>query len=392
MGGGGIRRSGISVRECSSNGTNRTRWQLNPGVYQTGASPITMTVRLLPVAVVIPAYNAQRFIEEALESVRAQTAEPAEVIVVDDGSTDRTAAIARASGATVLAQPNMGVAAARNTAIRSTVQPWVAFLDADDVWEPQKLEAQWAAIQACPDVGAVFTDFIEFNVEGSLGGTFFSRKAHYWAMKRVAVAPGVLDCDAESLRRQFLEGNFIAPSTMLVRRDLLLQIGLFDTTLSHLEDRDCWLRLLAVSTMAVVERPLMRSRIHESNLTHDKFRMNVAGILLTERILANPTKYPPGTAEQYRKERPLWHLDAGRFAEEDGNLQRARQYYLQAWRFGGGLLPFALAVLSYFPAPVRCVVRAVRHRLHASPRRPDHRGPRGPVDSQGHLSIRGPRP
>lgn len=313
----------------------------------------------LPVAVVIPAYNAQRFIEEAVESVRAQTAPAAEIIVVDDGSTDRTAAIARATGATVCSQPNQGPGAARNTAIRSTCQPWIAFLDADDVWAPQKLEAQWVAVRASPDVGAVFTDFMEFNAEGSLGGTFFSQKAHYWGIKRTAVAPGVLVCDAESLRQQFLEGNFIAPSTMLVRRDLLLQIGLFDTALSHMEDRDCWLRLLAVSTMAVVERPLVRTRIHESNLTHDKFRTSVAGILLTERILANPMKYPPGTAERYRKDRHLWHLGAGRFAEEHGNLKQARQYYLQAWRFGGGLRPFALAVLSYLSAPVRRVVRAV---------------------------------
>jgi len=332
----------------------------------------------LPVAVVIPAYNAQRFIEEALESVRAQTAQPAEVIVVDDGSTDRTAAIARATGAIVRSQPNEGPGAARNTAIRSTCQPWIAFLDADDVWEPQKLEAQWVAVRACPDIGAVFTDFLEFTGEGSLGGTFFSQKAHYWATKRVAVAPAVLVCDAESLRRQFLEGNFIAPSTMLVRRDLLLQIGLFDTALSHLEDRDCWLRLLAVSTMAVVERPLVRTRIHEANLTHDKFRTHVAGTLLTERILANPTKYPPGTVERYRKERPLWHLGAGRLAEEHGHLKQARQYYLQAWRFGGGLRPFALAGLSYFSAPVRRVARAVGHRLHVFPWRPDHRDPERP--------------
>ena len=325
----------------------------------------------LPVAVVIPAYNAQRFIEQALESVRAQGAPPAEVIVVDDGSTDRTAALARATGAIVHSQLNQGPGAARNTAIRSTCQPWIAFLDADDVWEPQKLEAQWVAVQARPDVAAVFTDFIEFNAEGPLGEPFLSRKPHYWAMKRVAAAPGVVVCDAESLRRQFLEGNFIAPSTMLARRDLLLKVGLFDTTLSHLEDRDCWLRLLAISTMAVVERPLVRTRIHESNLTHDKFRTNVAGTLLTERILANPTKYPPGTAERYRKERPRWHLAAGRFAEEHGDLKQARQYYLQAWRFGGGLRPFGLAVLSYFSASVRGVVRAVGHRLHVSPWSPD---------------------
>jgi glycosyltransferase involved in cell wall biosynthesis len=93
------------------------------------------------VAVVIPAYNAGQFIGEALDSVSAQTARPSEVIVVDDGSTDRTAAVARSRGVTLLTQPNRGVAAARNLAIRATGQHWIAFLDADDVWEPGKLEA-----------------------------------------------------------------------------------------------------------------------------------------------------------------------------------------------------------------------------------------------------------
>lgn len=336
-------------------------------VGRRGASPgrprPPRSTTRLPVTVVIPAYNAERFIGEALASVRTQTVQPAEVIVVDDGSTDRTPGIARDGGATVLTQRNMGVAAARNAAIRTTWRPWIAFLDADDIWEPQKLEAQWAAIQACPDAGAVFTDFTEFDANGPIGGRFLSRKAHYSSIRRAAIAPGAVRCDPESLCQQFLEGNFIAPSTMIVRRDLLLQVGLFDEALSHLEDRDCWLRLLAVSTMAVVERPLVWSRIHESNLTNDLLRANVAGILLTERILANPAKYPPATAERYREARYVWPLDAGRFAEEEGDLRQARQYYLQAWRFGGGLRPLALAALSCLPEPARRFARGIRGQL-----------------------------
>jgi glycosyltransferase involved in cell wall biosynthesis len=314
----------------------------------------------LPMAVVIPAYNAEQFIGEALDSVWAQTARPAEVIVVDDGSIDRTAAVARSRGATVLTQPRSGVAAARNLAIRATGQPWIAFLDADDVWEPGKLEAQWAAIRACPDVGGVFTDFTEFGANGPSRRTFLSGKAHYWSIERTELAPGVFRCEQGSLCRHFFEGNFIAPSTTVVRRALLLQVGLFDPALTHFEDRDCWLRLLAVSTMAVVERSLVWSRIHANNLTHDHLGANIARIRLTERILADPSKYPTTTAERYRALRPTWHLNAGRFAEAKGNLRQARRYYWQAWRFGNGLRPLALAALSCFPDPVRGVARAMR--------------------------------
>jgi glycosyltransferase involved in cell wall biosynthesis len=109
----------------------------------------------LPIAVVIPAHNAERFLKEALESIRVQTVRPAEVILVNDGSVDGTAAIGLAHQVTVISQPHMGHAAARNTGIRATSQPWIAFLDADDVWEADKLEAQWVAVRTCSDVGIV---------------------------------------------------------------------------------------------------------------------------------------------------------------------------------------------------------------------------------------------
>ena len=317
----------------------------------------------LPVAVVVPAHNAEEFLDETLESVWAQTTPPSEVIVVDDGSTDHTIEIAQRHPITLLSQGNRGPSAARNSAIRATGQPWIAFLDADDVWEPEKLEAQWQAVQAYPEAGAVFCDFVEFDVNGVIGGPYLARKPSYRRMKRTEVAPGVMACDPKSLGEQTIEGSFLAPSTLLARRDLLLQVGLFDPTVWGREDTDCVLRLSAVCPMAVVERPLMRCRVHENNLTQDGYRMALAGIALTERILENPEKYPLGTAEQYRRQRPRWELNAGRFAEERGEVRRARQHYVQAWRLGGGMTPFGSAMLSWLPAPVRRVARVLRHRL-----------------------------
>ncbi len=112
----------------------------------------------LPIAVVVPAYNAERFLNETLESIWAQSAQPSEVIVVDDGSTDRTLEIARHHPVTLMRQPNLGPSEARNVAICHTAQPWIAFLDADDVWAADKLEVQWMAVQVYPEAGAVFSD------------------------------------------------------------------------------------------------------------------------------------------------------------------------------------------------------------------------------------------
>jgi glycosyltransferase involved in cell wall biosynthesis len=319
--------------------------------------------RPLPVAVVIPAYNAELFLNEALESVRAQTAPPSEVIVVDDGSSDRTLEIARRPGVTLLRQNHAGPSEARNVAIRATAQPWIAFLDADDVWNPDKLEAQWDASQACPEVGVVFSDFTEFDATGSIGPTVLSQKAHYPSVKRTEIAPGVMRCDTASLGQQVIKGNFLAPSTLLVRRDLLLQIGLFDPKVWGREDTDCVLRLLVLSPAAVVERSLMGCRLHESNLTRDRYRIAVAGIELAKRVKANPDRYPPGADAAYQRELPRCHLNAGRFAEERGDIRCARRHYLQSWRAGGGIVAAGSAVLSFLPAPVRRVARVIRHRV-----------------------------
>ncbi|MDQ3806198.1 MAG: glycosyltransferase family 2 protein, partial [Acidobacteriota bacterium] len=108
-----------------------------------------------PISVIIPAYNAERFIAQTIESVHAQTLPVAEVIVVDDGSSDRTAEVARALRARVISQPNRGLSAARNAGLKAATQPWVALLDADDLWARSKIEHQWDAVRRCPAAGVV---------------------------------------------------------------------------------------------------------------------------------------------------------------------------------------------------------------------------------------------
>lgn len=289
----------------------------------------------LPVSVVIPAYNAERFVGDALASVRAQTAPPAEIIVVDDGSTDGTAAVARAAGATVITQPNGGVAVARNTGIRAASAEWVALLDADDLWQPEKLEAQWAAVQACPDVGFVFTDFTQFNAAGIEVPSVLGSRPNYQRVKREEVAPGVVALDRESLLGGFFEGNFVLPSSWLVRRALALDVGLFDAGLSgrgasYCEDREFYLRAVRVTEVAAVERPVTLRRIHDSNLSSNDIDMLMGRAMVAERILASPERYPASALPHARWRHPieLTHaggllLEAGRFPEARDVLRRS---------------------------------------------------------------------
>src|ERR1700687_6106017 len=214
----------------------------------------------LPVAVVMTAHSGAPFLKEALAGIREQTAPAAECIVVYDIFDHNVTAGGVRGGAARLLRHPLGLNAARNAAIVGTTQPWIAFMDTDDEWVRHKLEAQWGAIATCPDVGAVFSNCWEFDTEGVTWRALFERLAHYWAIERRAVASGVKYCEHESLVRQFLLGNFIWRSTMLVRRDLLLRVGLFEPALAHLEERDCWLRLLALTRVAMLSprRPLHR--------------------------------------------------------------------------------------------------------------------------------------
>jgi hypothetical protein len=314
--------------------------------------------RVLPISVVIPAFKAERFIGEALDSVAAQTAQPSEVIVVDDGSPDQGAVLARNRGATVITRNREGVSAARNAGILASGQPWIAFLDADDIWEPRKLEQQWLAVEHCPDLGAVFCDYTEFDDHGTSDRTFLSRKQHFHAIKRHEIAPNVMLCDQLSLQQQFFKGNFIVPSTMLVRRDLLMRVALFDPELTHCEDRECWLRLLAVARMAVAEQSLMRSRVHDANASGQRVKMLLGAAKVTDRIVANPGRYPPGAAAAYSEKQPDVYLNAGRLVDELGDSRLAGRYYRQAWRVGGGVRPLLLAALTLLPPITRRLARA----------------------------------
>ena len=134
-----------------------------------------------------------------------------------------------------------------------------------------------------------------------------------------------------------------------------------------MEDRELWLRMLPRTTVAVVERPLVHTRIHDSNWSGDSVRMALAGAMIAERVLANPGRYPSGALDYYRAERPKFYLNAGRFAEETGDVRGACRHYLRAWRSGGGLSPLALAILSRLPRPVRLSVRAAIHQASRTP-------------------------
>lgn len=203
------------------------------------------------VSVVIPAYNAEAHIGEALQSLRSQTCQDMEVIVVDDGSSDRTPELvpSRFPEVRFIRQANAGASSARNRGVREARGEWVAFLDADDAWHPDKLRAQLALMQRHPDVRLCRTLGAESPLT-DLGPIPNGPDGLPMHELFTSLAPTLMN-------------PYFTTSTVMVRRDAFLAVGGFDTSLKIAEDIDLFLRILLeapsvllLKSFAVYKRPV----------------------------------------------------------------------------------------------------------------------------------------
>jgi len=284
-----------------------------------------------PVSALMGAYNSAQFIAEAIESVKLQTLPVAELIVVDDGSTDETAQIARSMGVEVFSQENGGLAAARNRCIRESSQPWIAFIDNDDIWEPGKIEAQMRMAYANPDVALITCDYSIFDHSGVLSESTLKRvRPGYDSQpKRLCEHGSIID----ELKQSFADAYYLLlPSQVLVRRDVLEVSGLFDETLESADDFDCFMRVLAHNHLGVVETVLSRRREHEGNASHRHTRATLSCLAATYKVLNNPELYPAATVNLCREWLPSNLRHAGARLLWDGEARSARQLLLQSMR------------------------------------------------------------
>ena len=181
------------------------------------------------VSVVIPAYNAGRYIAKTIESVLAQSYSRYEVLVADDGSTDNTAEVAGRYGPPVrlLTQANKGPAAARNLALRHATGDYIAFLDADDLWHPEKLATQVRFMEANPEIGICGTRRMDFQDGDTVS----------WPPLPNVIATHRID------GRTVIVKNRFSTSTVMLRTSVLRQVGEFDESLFGPEDWDLWRRM-----------------------------------------------------------------------------------------------------------------------------------------------------
>lgn len=234
------------------------------------------------VSVIIPTYNRQRRVLDAINSALSQTYQNLEVIVVDDGSSDKTQenVLAYKDRVRYFYKANGGCSSARNMGIQQARGNFIAFLDSDDVWSPQKIEKQMINIQGNNDCGIVISEIEAINDD--------SEHLYYSDMRKYIPYDGYIFA-------HLLARPPITCSYMLVRKEAFDTVGLFDESLSTGEDFDMLLRICSVFKASVIDEPLLKYRISKDR---------ISGLLFTRnrlKVLDKINSYAPELARGYRR-------------------------------------------------------------------------------------------
>lgn len=325
-------------------------------------------VERLAVDVVIPAYNAARWIGKTVESALGQRGIMPRVVVVDDESSDETLAVLARFGSrvTVISQTNQGAAVARNVGVAHGAAPYLAFLDADDVWAPDVLVRQTGLLESHPELDLAFTDHYQFEDGGPvILPSFLSGHDGFQKVpRREAGGPAAFVFD-RLIGDDLVDGMFMCTGTLCVRRRAFEASGGFDAALRNAQDHDLWLRLCRSGRAGVILEPLLGRRLHPGSLSNNELSWLESELKILDKVERSPDLYP-SAAGRLLARRPRIYLNAGLLAEEQGDVRRARRYYLKAWRLGREVAPAVLAVLTLLPAPARAMAKNAVRRLRGA--------------------------
>lgn len=288
------------------------------------------------ITVVIPTHNRKDLLRGCLRGVLAQQAVEFEVLVVDDGSTDGTAMLIDGLGdprvRVIRHEQPRGVAVSRNAGIEQANGSWIAFTDDDDFWAPSKLHEQVTLANA---TGATFA---------YCGAVVFCDGSERVTPDRPVPSP-------ELMRSTVLRGNPLpgGASAQMVRRDVLVGIGGFDTRLHHLADWDLWIRLAETASIAAIDRPLVAYRRHGGNMVvaHPKAHLDEFDLIVAKygRAARRRGLTPDGVGFHYwiangqRRAGRRWsatrvHLSAAVKYRDLGHLGSGLRSPLGGWALG----------------------------------------------------------
>lgn len=248
------------------------------------------------VTIVLPVFNHERYLQEALDSIYSQTYSDYQIIAIDDGSNDSSLLILNRNGArlTLIEGGHEGAAAARNTAIGAADSEYIAFMDADDVWTPERLSESSERLHS--------------------GGFDLVASAMSFIDADGMPLAGIWSCPAGAANDYWgalLERNWIGTPSVTVRRTVLDKVGRFDKAFTHAEDYDLWLRIGREHSLGYIDAPLVKCRRHSLNTSlniaaHQKFeRMALQKVDPLEARVAFQRRH---AASSSRAEAWIWFL------------------------------------------------------------------------------------
>lgn len=270
------------------------------------------------VSVIIPVYNSSKYLSETIESVLAQTFQDFEIVTVDDGSRGNSKEILQGyiekypNKIHYIYQENRGIAGARNTGIRNAKGEFIALLDADDKWHPERLEAGVKVIESSPEIGLVYTNVTKINEKGDFLGTptneqclsgyifedLFLRKANFYTL------------------------------TVLFRKECCDKVGLFDENpvCMGVDDRDLWLRISRKYRIEYVDKVLAYYRVHGTQYSKNLDKMVAARIYVVDKLVPDD-----GKNTRLRKlALAVIFKEAGDQSLFKRDLKEARRFYFKA--------------------------------------------------------------
>lgn len=276
------------------------------------------------VSVIVPAYNVERYISEALESALSQTYTDHEIVVVNDGSTDSTAEVIDGFAGKIvyIEQDNRGLATARNVAIEASSGELIALLDSDDVWVPDRLERMVSYMESHPGHIAVTTDSYLIEQDRPTQKRVYASLPPRWRFK------------ASNQAYWITQYNFMQVHTMF-RTSLIERYGGFDEALRSCEDWDLWMRaLLSSETFGCIDEPLACYRLREGSLSIDRSKLLPDEITILQKAIASGMAQPGAHGRlSYAK---------GQLAMSAGGFDESRPHFVRAARDSHLFWPFRL--------------------------------------------------
>ena len=289
------------------------------------------------ISVIIPVYNGEKTIKQTIESVLNQTFRDFELLIINDGSQDATLEIIQAindARIQAFSYPNSGVSASRNRALTKAKGEFISFIDADDLWTPNKLELQLKALQDNPQAAVAYSwsDWIDES------GQFLRSGGHITVNGKAY---------EKLLLRDFIESG----SNPLIRKQALDEVGYFEQSVTPAEDWDMWLRLAARYEFVTVEVPQILYRISPNSASFNIVKMEAGSLKVIERVFAQA----PESLQDLKRETLASRYNYLTFKALEGNLDRKNG--LTAARFLIQALKHDLALLGRTKIMVIVVVK-----------------------------------